>query len=91
MKINPKKRLGQNFLNDSTVIEKIIQVSEITQDEDVLEVGPGRGALTRHLLSNSKSVLAYELDSDLIDLLENSLPQKKLTLLNENFLKADLN
>jgi 16S rRNA (adenine1518-N6/adenine1519-N6)-dimethyltransferase len=64
------KRLGQNFLQDSSALEKITQTAEIQADDCVLEIGPGLGSLTRHLAASARKVAAVELDPDLIRPLE---------------------
>ena len=60
------KRLGQNFLQDASALEKIADAAEITKEDDVLEIGPGLGSLTRYLAVSAKKVIAVELDTDLI-------------------------
>ena len=65
MRSKPKKSLGQNFLVDSRVAKKIISAADISSDDTVLEIGPGRGALTRHLAETCKRLVAIELDSEL--------------------------
>ena len=57
-----KKSLGQNFLTDSFFLEKIIQSSQIQKFDDVIEIGPGDGALTELIIKNSKSLIAIEID-----------------------------
>jgi 16S rRNA (adenine1518-N6/adenine1519-N6)-dimethyltransferase len=64
--LRPDKRLGQNFLVDESALRRIMAVAEVTSDEDVLEIGPGLGSLTRHLAIAARSVVAVELDSRLI-------------------------
>ncbi len=91
MAITPKKRFGQNFLNDMLILDRIIQIAEIHESDEIIEVGPGRGALTKELIKKAKHVLAYELDRDLISILNNSLSLKKLDIVNDDFLKVDLN
>lgn len=61
----PKKSLGQNFLVDSRVARKIVSTAEIGPEDTVLEIGPGRGALTRHLVESCRRLVAVELDSKL--------------------------
>ena len=64
---NPaKKSLGQHFLKDATILTKIIDVADLSETDQVLEIGPGRGALTKRLLQKSARVTAIELDKDLI-------------------------
>ena len=60
------KALGQNFLQDSSVLEKIAHAAEIQEDDCVLEIGPGLGSLTRYLAVSAKQVTAVELDRDLL-------------------------
>lgn len=66
----PKKALGQNFLTDKTVLGRIVEAVHIAPDDRVLEVGPGRGALTRLLAERASTVLAVELDRQLVPILE---------------------
>ena len=67
------KRLGQNFLQDASVLEKIADAAEISSEDEVLEIGPGLGSLTRYLAVSAKKVTAVELDTDLIPPLQTSL------------------
>lgn len=67
--IRPKKSLGQNFLKDPYYIRKIVDASQISADDRVLEIGPGLGHLTRELASRSKTVVALELDDRLVPVL----------------------
>jgi 16S rRNA (adenine1518-N6/adenine1519-N6)-dimethyltransferase len=71
--LRPDKSLGQNFLQDSTALEKITQAAEIQPDDAVLEIGPGLGSLTRYLAASAKSVTTVELDPRLIPVLETVL------------------
>ena len=65
---NPaKKSLGQHFLKDASILSKIIDTADLSETDHVLEVGPGKGALTKRLLQKSASVTAIELDKDLIN------------------------
>ncbi len=63
----PKKRLGQHFLSDKNIITKIIRAAELKDGERVLEIGPGRGALTTALIEAGADLIAIEFDSSLID------------------------
>lgn len=65
----PKKRLGQNFLKDRSVLEKILAAAELTPDDQVLEIGPGRGALTEVLAPHATKLVAVEIDRGLQDYL----------------------
>jgi 16S rRNA (adenine1518-N6/adenine1519-N6)-dimethyltransferase len=71
--LSPKISLGQNFLVDSTALERIVQAAEIQPDDSVLEVGPGLGSLTRYLALSARQVVAVELDASLIPVLEQVL------------------
>ncbi|MBE8214975.1 MAG: 16S rRNA (adenine(1518)-N(6)/adenine(1519)-N(6))-dimethyltransferase RsmA [Endozoicomonadaceae bacterium] len=67
----PKKRFGQNFLHDSTVISKIIQVLSLKKSDYLVEIGPGQGALTQHLLAGCQQLNVIEIDYHLADLLKS--------------------
>lgn len=64
--VNPKKSLGQNFLQDMDILKKIISAAEINNKDTILEIGPGKAALTRELLKVAGNVVAIELDERLI-------------------------
>ncbi len=68
--LRPDKRLGQNFLVDEHALERIAAAAEITPQDGVLEIGPGMGALTRHLALRAARVVAVELDRRLLPILE---------------------
>jgi 16S rRNA (adenine1518-N6/adenine1519-N6)-dimethyltransferase len=70
--IRPKKALGQNFVIDPNTIRKVLDVASIAPDDDVLEIGPGVGSLTRGLAGRARRVVAIEVDSVLIPALEES-------------------
>ncbi|MBI5005399.1 MAG: 16S rRNA (adenine(1518)-N(6)/adenine(1519)-N(6))-dimethyltransferase [Candidatus Lloydbacteria bacterium] len=69
--MKPKKSLGQHFLNSSEAVRKIIETAELSREDTVLEVGPGRGVLTKALLEHAGKVIAVEKDEQLRPLLEN--------------------
>lgn len=73
----PKKRLGQNFLVNEGVVSKIIDSLAPTSGETVVEIGPGRGALTNHLIAKAGRVIAIEFDRNLIPLLETRFGSKQ--------------
>lgn len=68
-----QKKFGQNFLIDSHVLERIAAAAELTEEDAVLEIGPGIGTLTQHLAERAGKVLAVEIDRALIPILEESL------------------
>jgi 16S rRNA (adenine1518-N6/adenine1519-N6)-dimethyltransferase len=89
--ISPKKSLGQNFLHDPNVLEKITRAAELTADDTVLEVGPGTGALTDWLADIARRVIAVELDDRLIPLLAHRLADHaNVTLVHADILDVDL-
>lgn len=71
--IRPQHKLGQNFLTDSRVLENIVAAAGITQDDLVLEIGPGLGTLTQRLARAAGKVLAIELDRNLVEILRKTL------------------
>ena len=73
-----KKSLGQNFLTDSFFLEKIVQSSQIQKLDDVIEIGPGNGALTELILKKSNSLIAIEIDQRFRNLLgdDSLIPNK---------------
>ena len=86
MKIYPKKSLGQNFLIDQYILDKIVNIAEI-KDKEILEIGPGSGNLTEHILRKGpKKVYVIEKDNDL-SLLLNKKFENKINIINEDVLK----
>lgn len=85
-----KKKFGQNFLVDQNILQKIIEIPTIDKDTLVIEIGPGLGSLTEHLIDISKHVLAYEIDGDLVKILSMNFIDKSLTIIHDDFLKRDI-
>lgn len=86
----PSKRLGQNFLNDSRIIDRIIQALNPRPDETIIEIGPGRGALTAQLVENAGAVVAIEFDRNLIaGLLERFGSNRNFKLVQSDALTTD--
>lgn len=84
-----KKHLGQNFLVDQNILEKIVTEAKVTPETDVIEIGPGFGALTEILLSRSRRVLAYEIDKELIPILKRNFSKaENFILLHQDILDA---
>ncbi|RZS94041.1 16S rRNA (adenine(1518)-N(6)/adenine(1519)-N(6))-dimethyltransferase RsmA [Cuneatibacter caecimuris] len=85
------KKFGQNFLIDPHVLDKIIRAAQVTKDDFVLEIGPGIGTMTQYLAEHAREVVAVEIDSNLIPILEETLSgYSNVTVLNEDILKVDL-
>ncbi len=86
-----QKKFGQNFLIDPHVLDKIIRASEITEEDFVIEIGPGIGTMTQFLAAKAHKVTAVEIDKELIPVLEDTLHgYDNVTVLNEDVLKVDI-
>ncbi len=83
----PKKSLGQNFLINSNIAERIISACNIKPTDVVLEIGPGKGALTCGLSQQSKHVYAIEKDKELAERLKHDLKNTNVTVINADILK----
>ena len=85
-----KKRLGQHFLHDKNIINKIISNLAINIKDTFIEIGPGEGALTTPLLEEVESITLIEKDRDLIPILENKYNHRKVKIINQDILKCEL-
>lgn len=86
------KSLGQNFLIDDNVIDKIIDGARVKEGDKVIEVGPGIGTLTREMAKRAEKVVAVEIDKNLIPILKETLADFDNTeVVNEDILKVDIN
>ena len=86
-----QKKFGQNFLIDEHVLGKIIRSAEITEDDFVVEIGPGIGTLTQYLAASAREVAAIEIDDALIPILEDTLSAyDNVTVIHEDVLKVEL-
>lgn len=86
-----QKKYGQNFLIDTHVLEKIIAKAQITEEDCVVEIGPGIGTMTQYLAESAGRVVAVEIDKALIPILQDTLsPYENVDILNEDILKVDL-
>ncbi len=86
-----QKKFGQNFLIDEHVLGKIIRSAEITENDFVVEIGPGIGTLTQYLAASAREVAAIEIDDALIPILEDTLSAyDNVTVIHEDVLKVDL-
>jgi 16S rRNA (adenine1518-N6/adenine1519-N6)-dimethyltransferase len=89
--VRPKKALGQNFLTDRNILSRILESTGIADGERILEVGPGRGDLTRLLAENGAQVLAVELDRQLVPLLESEFAGRgNVEIIQADILDTDL-
>ncbi|WP_202081437.1 16S rRNA (adenine(1518)-N(6)/adenine(1519)-N(6))-dimethyltransferase RsmA [Caldalkalibacillus salinus] len=86
-----KKSLGQNFVIDAQLLENIVETADVREQDGVIEVGPGIGALTEQVARKAKKVLAFEIDQRLIPVLKDTLqPYPHVSVINQDVLKADL-
>ncbi len=89
--ISANKNLGQNFLIDENVIQNIIESAQISQNDFVIEIGPGLGTLTSQLVEKAGKVIAIELDKKMVKILQERFSlYSNFQLLNEDVLKVDL-
>ena len=90
----PKKSLGQNFLRDKIVLDKIIQSANLSADDFVIEIGPGEGVLTEELVRVAKKVIAIEIDKNLASRLDSlrqlADSQNKVEIINADVLEINL-
>ncbi len=87
-----KKDLGQNFLIDENVVNKIIDATEAGPLDTIIEIGSGTGVLTKHLCKSAKKVMAIEVDKGLIKILEDELKEfNNVEILNKSIMAVDLN
>jgi 16S rRNA (adenine1518-N6/adenine1519-N6)-dimethyltransferase len=97
--LKPTKKLGQNFVIDQNMVEKIVRTSNVSKDSIVLEVGPGLGSLTLALMATGAKVIAVEIDERLAEILPNTAKAKgfgesQLIVINKDALeisKSDVN
>ncbi len=91
-KLNMKKRFGQNYLLDDNVLKRIIETASLEPHTPVIEIGPGVGSLTRYLLEATPKVMAYEIDTDLTEVLSDMFEDHQAFVLkSRDFLKTPLN
>ena len=84
------KSLGQNFLSQERILNMIADDADITSEDTVLEIGPGAGTLTRVMAKRAKKVISIEIDRTLLPVLEETLDGFNVTVINNDFLKLDL-
>ena len=87
--IKAKKKFGQNFLTDTSVIKQIIDYINPKENDRVLEIGPGMGALTKPLLSKIKHINVIEIDSDMVAHLKNTIADDQITILENDILMVE--
>lgn len=85
----PRKRFGQHFLTDRSVLEKIVAALAPSDDDFIVEIGPGTGALTKCLLARANQLTAIEMDRDLVEFLEKNHDLKTLKVIQADVLRFD--
>ena len=89
--INTKKSLGQNFLTDINILKNIVAAGDVKDTDNVVEIGPGIGALTEQLARAAKQVVAIEIDDRLIPVMDHTMaPYDNVTIVHNDILKVDL-
>src|SRR6056297_2968200 len=88
--VHPKKHLGQHFLTDPSIAERIVKLLPEDKEKNVMEIGPGKGILTDYLIrGNIKKLIPVEIDSESVNYLIHKYPELKETIIGEDFLKMD--
>jgi len=89
MKHQPRKRFGQHFLHDQQVLTQLVNALHLKPEDNVVEIGPGKGALTHHLLEHLTNFHVIEIDRDLIPILQNIAAPDRIKIHNVDALKFD--
>ena len=89
--VRPKKKLGQHFLTDLNIAEKIADLLEFKNYQKVLEIGPGTGVLTQFLIPKTNALHLVEIDQESIQFLQTNYSSEEIHLIEADFLKLDLN
>jgi 16S rRNA (adenine1518-N6/adenine1519-N6)-dimethyltransferase len=87
----PRKSLGQNFLRDENISRKIVRAIEPRMSDVILEIGPGKGALTKHLVHGVRKLVAVEADERMTVVLRDAFPGNRMEVRHEDFLRTNLN
>lgn len=91
MSVKAKKHLGQHFLTDESIAEKIADSISLENYSKVLEIGPGMGVLTKYLLEKPTDTFVIEIDTESVEYLEQNYPKLKGKIISKDFLKYNLN
>ncbi len=90
VRVRPKRSLGQNFLVDDNIGNKIIREFRAQEDDAIIEIGPGEGALTQKLAARASHLLLVEIDGRMIETLKNKFQRPHITVLHGDFMEIDL-
>lgn len=88
--VKPKKRLGQHFLESSEIAKKIVDCLDCNDINTIIEIGPGMGILTNHIIKLSKNSFFIEIDNESVDYLKKEFSEIEQSIIQEDFLKIDL-
>ena len=89
--VKPKKKLGQHFLNSSDIAKQIVECIDSENIDSIIEVGPGMGILTQHIIDLNKKAYFVEIDSESVKYLKENYPLIKDCIIEEDFLKLEFN
>lgn len=90
--LKANKRYGQNFLIDDNVLNEIVEVADITEEDLIIEIGPGLGNLTGYMIKKASYLLLVEIDKNMIEVLENRFREyNNYTIISDDILKVNLN
>ena len=87
--IKAKKKFGQNFLTDQSVIKEILNHLKPSAHDKILEIGPGMGAITIPLLNKLNHISVIEIDADMINYLQKKIPEEKINIINHDVLSIN--
>jgi 16S rRNA (adenine1518-N6/adenine1519-N6)-dimethyltransferase len=90
-KVKAKKHLGQHFLTDENIAKKIADTLHLEGYEDILEIGPGMGVLTKYLLEKPVNTYVIEIDTESVDYLNANYPKLHNHIISKDFLKYNIN
>ena len=88
--VSPKKKIGQHFLNDLNIAQKIADLLQHQNCDNILEIGPGMGVLTQFLIPKIKNLKLVEIDTESVTYINRKYPERQKDILNEDFLKMNL-
>ena len=88
--LKANKRFGQNFLIDDQILMGIVEAADITENDIVIEIGPGLGNLTEYLLKQAKKVISFEIDPNMIEVLKERFTTDKLDIVHNDILKVNI-
>ena len=88
--VSPKKKLGQHFLNDLNIAQKIVEILQNHEGKNILEIGPGMGVLTQYIIPKTENLKLVEIDTESVTYLKQKYPEIQELILRKDFLRMDL-